>query len=135
MTEIYERIKNETMKALMKDAEIDTSSLKACTVRMQPEYVLLADKLAEELNQTRQELMAGLLYDALNEALNAYASVFSEPDKVYREIRDSCGFFYGNATDSQFADFCRLNSLDPADPDSRERFEFVYDETEGFTSK
>lgn len=133
MTEIYERIKNETMNALMKDAEVDTSSLKACTVRMRPEYVQLAEKLAEELNQTRQELMAGLLYDALDEALNAYASVFSEPKKVYKDMRDSCGFFYGNITDSQFYEFCKLNGCDPSDPSSSDEFKMICDETDGLT--
>lgn len=125
MSTLYERIKNETEKALMRDSE--PVNLKGCTVRLLPEYIQLIDKLAEQLDENRQAFLSALIYDAVDEALNAYASVFKDPSKVYHEFRESCGFVYGTATKTQFADFCILNNLDPNDPSSMSDFEMAVD--------
>ncbi len=125
MSILYERIKNETEKSLVRDSE--PANLKGCTVRLLPEYILLIDKLAEQLDGSRQTFLSALIYDAVDEALNAYASVFKEPSKVYQEFRESCGFIYGSATKSQFADFCIMNNLDPDDPASMNEFEMAVD--------
>ena len=71
--------------------------------------------------------MSSLIYDAVEEALNAYASVFDEPTKVYTEMKESCGFVYGDSTKSQFLDFCHLNNLDPVDPKSIDDFQMIID--------
>lgn len=125
MSSLYERIKNETEKALMRDSE--PANLKGCTVRLLPEYIQLIDKLAEQLGESRQTFLSSLIYDAVEEALNAYASVFEFPSQVYSEMRASCGFVYGDATKSQFIDFCRLNNLDPSDPEAMHSFEMGVD--------
>jgi hypothetical protein len=132
MSSIYERIKNETEKALMKEAE--PVNLKGCTIRLLPEYIQLVDKLAEQLGESRQTFLSSLIYDAVEEALNAYASVFDEPSKVYTETKESCGFVYGDLTKTQFFDFCSLNNLDPSDSSSMDEFKMVSDlaKDEGF---
>lgn len=127
MANLYERIKNETENALMRNTEVEPSNLKGCTVRLLPECIQLIDKLAEQLGESRQIFLSGLIYDAVDEALNAYASVFEEPSKVYSEMRTSCGYIYGDATQTQFFDFCRLNHLDPDDSDSVSKFREVTD--------
>lgn len=124
MSHLYERIKNEAERAIMRDAE--PTNLKGCTVRLIPEYIQLIDKLAEQLGESRQTFLSALIYDAVEEALNAYASVFDDSSKVYSEMKDSCGFVYGTGR-SQFLDFCSLNNYDPADPESMSNFEMVVD--------
>lgn len=127
MSTIYERIKNETELALMKDAVVEPSNLKGCSIRLLPEYIQLIDKLAENLGDSRQIFLSALIYDAVDEALNAYASVFDSPTTVYHDMRAACGFVYGTGTKTEFFDFCRLNNLDPDDSDSMDRFQMVVD--------
>ena len=52
MSTLYERIKNEAEKAIMRDSE--PTNVKGCTVRLVPEYIQLIDKLAERLGDSRQ---------------------------------------------------------------------------------
>lgn len=125
MSTLFERIRNETQKSLIQDSE--PANLKGCTVRLLPEYIALIDKLAEQLDESRQTFLSALIYDAVDEALSAYASVFNEPQKVCQEFRDSCGFIYGETTQTQFFDFCSLNNLDPEDPSSMDNYEMVVD--------
>lgn len=128
MSILYERIRNETQQSLIRDSE--PANLKGCTVRLLPEYIALIDKLAEQLDESRQTFLNALICDAVDEALSAYASVFTDPAEVHRQFRESCGFVYGTATQTQFADFCSMNALDPRDPSSMSDFEMVVDHME-----
>jgi len=125
MSGLYERIKNKTEQTLKRSSEVETTNLKSGTVRLLPEYFQLIDKLAEQFGESRQVFLSGLIYDAVDEALNAYASVFEDPSKVVDDFQKSCGFVYGDATYTQFIDFCSLNNLHPDDPDSMSSFQTV----------
>lgn len=127
MSELYERIKSKAELTLKRSSEVENTNLKGGTIRLLPEYFQLIDKLAEQFGESRQVFLSGLIYDAVDEALNAYASVFEDSSKVTDEIRKSCGFIYGNATQTQFIDFCHLNHLHPDDSDSMFRFQEVTD--------
>jgi len=87
----------------------------------------LIDKLAEQLGESRQTFLSSLIYDAAEEALSAYASVFEMPSRVYNEMRSSCGFVYQDYTETQFLDFCQLNNYDPADPEAMNNFQMGVD--------
>lgn len=123
MSNLYERIKNETERAIMRDAE--PTNLKGCTVRLIPECIQLIDKLAEQLGDSRQVFLSALIYDAVEEALRAYASVFDDHNKVYNDMKASCGFLWYDATKTQFLDFCNLNNYDPTDPESLDNFKIA----------
>jgi hypothetical protein len=118
MGKIHDRIKNETEQALVREWAASTDTLKGCTVRLAPEYIQLIDKLSEYLGETRQTFLSALIYDAADEALTAYASVFKDPSNVVRDTRKACGFPYG------FFEFCIDGGLDPSDPDSRREYDF-----------
>jgi hypothetical protein len=128
---IYEKIRRETEQSLVKDAQgMSFSTLKTLSVRLIPEYVTLIDKLSENLDQTRQVFLAGLVYEAVDEAVNAYASVFENPSEVSAELLKSCGFIYGNYSQTQFLDYCKLNGYDPHDQQSLSDFQMVVDHIE-----
>ena len=128
---IYDRIRKETEQSLVKDAQgMSFSTLKTLSVRLVPEYVTLIDKLAENLDQTRQVFLAGLVYEAVDEAVNAYTSVFENPSEVRSELLKTCGFIYGNYSETQFLDYCKLNGFHPDDPKALSDFQMVIDHIE-----
>ena len=118
MGKIYDRIKNETQRALIIESQAETETLKGCTVRLTPEYIQLIDLLADGLDETRQTFLSALIYDAVDEALTAYASVFKDPSDVIKATRKQCGFPFG------YFEFCLEAGLDPDEPDSRKEYEF-----------
>lgn len=127
MSGLYERIKDKAERTLKSNSEVETTNLKGGTIRLLPEYFQLIDKLAEQFGESRQVFLSGLIYDAVDEALAAYASVFEDSSKVVDDFRKSCGFVYGDATYTQFIDFCHLNNLHPDDSDSMSSFQTVID--------
>lgn len=92
MSKIYDMVRNEARNALENEQDFDSPLLKPVTVRIPEAYVKLADKIAEGTNGTRQGLLGLILAEGLNEALGAYASVYSNPKQIVDEMLLECGF-------------------------------------------
>jgi 3-hydroxyacyl-CoA dehydrogenase len=117
MGKIHSRIRQETERALISEAQTESETLKGCTIRLTPEYIQLIDLLADYLNETRQTFLSALIYDAVDEALAAYASVFKDPTDVIKATRKQCGFPFG------YFEFCQDEGLDPDDPDTAKEYQ------------
>lgn len=90
---IYELIRNETGHALAREANNTVSpDLKPVTVRLSPEYVALIDEVAENTDMSRQALLSTIVVAGIEEAVDGYASVFSNPSEVKADIMKKCGF-------------------------------------------
>ena len=92
MGRLYNRIKNAKTVILknLDKSEREGSETKACTVRLHPSYLQAIDKLADGLNLSRQQFMADLIYDAVEEAINAYAAAYDDPKKVRDDLFRVC---------------------------------------------
>ncbi len=90
---IYELIRNETGHALAREANNTGSpDLKPVTVRLSPEYVALIDEVAENTDMSRQALLSTIVMAGIEEAVDGYASVFSNPSEAKADIMKKCGF-------------------------------------------
>jgi len=97
MHTIYDKIREQTFRSIKTEAEGEPlPETKAVTLRLRSEYVALLDNLAESLSMTRQALLSDLVYDAVNEALEAYASVFDDPNAVITQMLSDAGFHPSN---------------------------------------
>lgn len=128
---LFEKMKRKTQKTLAGEAESNSPVLKGCSVRLLPEYINLIDALADKLDENRQAFLSSLIYDAVDEALDGYASVFEKPAEVKADILSECGFVYGKSTISQFTEFCQLNHLDPDDSNAMNVYRDAVDYVNG----
>lgn len=97
MHTIYDKIREQTFRSIKAEAEGEPlPETKAVTLRLRPEYVSLLDSLAESLGMTRQALLSDLVYDAVDEALEAHASVFDDPKAVITQMLSDAGFHASN---------------------------------------
>lgn len=90
---IFELIRNETGHALAREANNSSSpDLKPVTVRLSPEYVALIDEIAENTNMSRQALLSTIVMSGIEEAVDGYSSVFTNPSEAKADIMKKCGF-------------------------------------------
>ena len=89
---VYEMIRQQTAYAIQREADMQGSpDLKAVTIRISPEYLVLADKLAEGLDMNRQGFLGPVLQAAILEALQGYSHVFGDGLTVEKEMLEECG--------------------------------------------
>lgn len=89
---VYEMIQQEARYAIEREAKFNGSpDLKAVTIRISPEYIELADKLAEGLDKNRQAFLAPVLQAAILEALEAYSSTFGDGVSLGNEMLREVG--------------------------------------------
>lgn len=89
---IYEMIRERTAYAIQRESEMKGSpDLKAITIRISPEYITLADELAEELDMNRQSFLGPIIEAAILEALQGYSHVFGDGLTVEREMLEKHG--------------------------------------------
>lgn len=89
---VYEMIRERTAYAIQREAEMKGSpDLKAITIRISPEYITLADELAEDLDMNRQGFLGPIVEAAILEALQAYSHVFGDGLTVEREMLEKHG--------------------------------------------
>lgn len=90
---IFELIRHETEHALVREANnAGSPDLKPVTVRLSPEYVALIDEVAENTNMSRQALLSTIVMAGIEEAVDGYSSVFSNPSEAKTDIMKKCGF-------------------------------------------
>lgn len=90
---IFELVRSETEHALVRETDNAASpDLKPVTVRLTPEYVALIDEIAENTNMSRQALLFAIVTSGIEEAVEGYASVFSNPSEAKTDIMKKCGF-------------------------------------------
>lgn len=89
---VYEMIRERTAYAIQREAEMKGSpDLKAITIRISPEYIALADELAEDLDMNRQGFLGPIVEAAILEALQGYSHVFGDGVSVEREMLEKHG--------------------------------------------
>ena len=90
---IFELIRHETEHALVREANnAGSPDLKPVTVRLSPEHVALIDEVAENTNMSRQALLSTIVMAGIEEAVDGYSSVFSNPSEAKADIMNKCGF-------------------------------------------
>jgi hypothetical protein len=102
MMSIYDKIRNDTMNMLQKEAAEDPMpEIKGFTVRLPADYIVAADRLAEALGTNRQALVSSLLTESLTEAIQGYASVFTSPREVVQQLLAGTDLVYQAVLDAK----------------------------------
>ncbi len=64
--------------------------LRTVSVRLDPFVLAQIDGLAHYLEESRQTILDQIISEGLQEAVDGYGSVFTEPDKFFTEFFDTC---------------------------------------------
>jgi hypothetical protein len=127
MASIFEKIRFDTERSLMKESFDQGVGMKSFTVRLPQHYINALDFLAEELKESRSSLICSLLISAADEAIDGYASAFDKPAEVSYSVRKDAGFPDCFAPHQHYLDFCVRNNRDPEDPETRDLYEEACD--------
>lgn len=93
---VFEFVVQHTQISLFEHVEHEPQSMKAFSVRLPERYLNLLDKIAEDINVSRNTLVSEIICQGTEEALQGYASCFSDPKKVSRDMLSEAGFCTSN---------------------------------------
>ena len=91
MESIYSMVKAATQRSLVDDMDVIPYPTKAFSVRVSEPHIALLDQIAEDINVSRNSLLADIIVAGVEEALSAYTSVFQNPKELANEMRAKAG--------------------------------------------
>ena len=89
---ISDYVMAQTQRSLIEDSGYEPDTMKAFSVRLPEKYVNLLDKIAENINVSRNTLISEIVCKGAEEALHGYASCFCDPSDVANSMRAEAGF-------------------------------------------